>query len=97
MRQHPTHSMVTKKQVTHEDKMNLVTYVNLSLKCYIKFCYIVPAEKDCPQMLARAINFFWNDLIKKISKFYNFNFCIQTLFLSSSIIHTMLSPLVNSK
>ena len=48
-----------KKQVTSEDKMNLVTYVNIRLKCYIKlitlFC-IVPVEMGSCDVLARAIN-----------------------------------------
>ena len=78
--------------------MNLVTYVNIRLKCYINLftCfYIVPAEKDCPQMLARAINFFWNDFGKKIRN-YNSNFLtITESGLSSSKIHMRLSPLFN--
>ena len=87
-----------KKQVTSEDKMNsVVTYNNIRLKCYIKvyapYC-IVRDVIGCSPILANAIDYFYQFILEKKEKFYNFNFLIHTLF-SSSITQTILSPFDN--
>lgn len=54
---HPTSGYI-KKQVTQEDKMNFVTYVNIRLKCYINLFtlfYIVPKRMGSCNVLANAI------------------------------------------
>ena len=54
---HPT-LRLHKKQVTSEDKMNLVTYVNIRLKCYLNVFttfMIVPKRMGSYNTLANAI------------------------------------------
>ena len=56
-----SHLRLHKKQVTSEDKMNLVTYVTISLKCYINlFTWfgVVPKRMGSCDVLANAINDF---------------------------------------
>jgi len=84
-----------KKQVTSEDKMiSVVTYNNIRLKCYLKFVYLAPRVVEVSPILANAIDYFYQFILEKKEKFYNFNFLIHTLF-SSSITQTILSPFDN--
>ena len=79
--------------------MNFVTYNNIRLICYLKFVLnfvlMAPQEVAGSPILARAIDNFKLILLGKKEKSYNFNFLIQTLFLSSSTTHTRLSPFDN--
>ncbi len=56
--------------------MSFVTYVIFWLKCYINFLYIVAGEKRGSNVLANAIDNFYNAIfeknIKKIISFYSF-------------------------
>jgi len=61
--------------------MNLVTYNNIRLKCYINFLDIAPHEVVGSPILARAINNF-NPFFKQLKKNYLF---LATYSVMSSI------------
>ncbi len=71
--------------------MNLVTYNNIRLKCYLNFVLMAPHEVAGSPILARAIDYFYlflNDLKKE--KNHKSNFLTPTLF--SSQYHIRVSP-----
>ena len=76
--------------------MNVVTYCNIYLKCYITFCDIVADGKRGSNVLANAINFLYTVFknIKKIKDdiYYSFLWMVTTSSSSSAdTIHVSLS------
>ena len=89
-----------KNRLPNEDKMNLVSYNNIRLKCYLNFVLYGSTRSGRSPMLARAIDYFYrvSNRLKKYKGWFYSNFLTIT-DISPSVISTfqsILSPACTS-